>query len=59
MKRILYLSDYKESRSYIKNSDIFDEIEGNLKIFEKDLEKYITSRKLMSRLIKYDEENRA
>ena len=59
MKRIMNLEEYKQSRVYAQNDEIFEEIEGNIKIFEKELDKFISQKELMPKFIKYDEQNRA
>lgn len=58
MKQVLKSKDYLKSRVFPEYENIFDELEGNVKVFEKELSKFIKEQQLTQRLLKYDEENR-
>jgi hypothetical protein len=58
MEKMVSSEEYKESRVFMRQPDIFDEIKGNVRIFKKELNKFITEKELMPKFIKYDEQNR-
>lgn len=58
MRRALEARDYCESRVFPRFEGVHEELDGNIKVFEKELGRFLETKTLVSRLIKYDEENR-